>query len=75
MFRLACPPGDHQASPPAARHELAGLVGYSSDWLAHRGRAAGVSIPVLLRVDDLSVLIDGDTPIQRSILHVIAGRP
>ena len=56
-----------------SRPVLAGLVGYSSDWLKRiENGQRGVSIPALLRiarilrVDDLSVFIDGDVPIPVS---------
>jgi len=56
-----------------SRPVLAGLVGYSADWLKRiEAGQRGVSIPALLRlarvlrVDDLSVLIDGDMPIPVS---------
>jgi len=52
-----------------SRAVLAGLVGYSSDWLKRiEAGQRGISLPALLRiarvlrVDDLSVLIDGDAP-------------
>ncbi|MEV6979977.1 helix-turn-helix transcriptional regulator [Sphaerisporangium sp. NPDC051017] len=56
-----------------SRTVLAGLVGYSADWLKKiEAGQRGVSVPALirlahvLRVDDLSLLIDGDTPIPVS---------
>lgn len=56
-----------------SRPVLAGLVGYSSDWLKRiENGQRGVSIPALLRlarvlrVDDLSTFIDGNTPIPVS---------
>jgi transcriptional regulator with XRE-family HTH domain len=52
---------------------LANLVGYSADWLKRiEAGQRGVSIPALvrlarvLRVDDLSVLIDGQVEIPVS---------
>lgn len=56
-----------------SRPVLAGLVGYSSDWLKRIERGErGISLPALLRVarllrvDDLSKLIDGDVPMPIS---------
>lgn len=56
-----------------SRPVLAGLVGYSSDWLKRIERdERGIALPALLRlakvlrVDDLSVLIDGDKPMPLS---------
>jgi hypothetical protein len=56
-----------------SRPVLAGLVGYSADWLKRIELGQrGVSIPALvrlanvLRVDDLSALIDGEMPIPVS---------
>jgi transcriptional regulator with XRE-family HTH domain len=56
-----------------SRPVLAGLVGYSSDWLKRIERGErGIALPALLRlakvlrVDDLSALIDGDTPMPLS---------
>ncbi|HWC80769.1 MAG TPA: helix-turn-helix transcriptional regulator [Pseudonocardiaceae bacterium] len=56
-----------------SRAVLAGLVGYSTDWLKRIERGErGVSLPALLRiarvlrVDDLSVLVDGDRPMPIS---------
>lgn len=55
------------------RPVLAGLVGYSADWLKRiEAGQRGVSIPALLRlarilsVSDLSTLIDGDVPLPIS---------
>lgn len=55
------------------RPVLAGLVGYSSDWLKRiEAGQRGIALPALLRiarvlrVDDLSVLIDGDAPMPVS---------
>jgi transcriptional regulator with XRE-family HTH domain len=56
-----------------SRPVLAGLVGYSPDWLKRIERGErGIALPALLRlakvlrVDDLSVLIDGDVPMPVS---------
>jgi transcriptional regulator with XRE-family HTH domain len=56
-----------------SRPVLAGLVGYSSDWLKRiENGQRGISIPALLRlarvlrVDDLSTFIDGDVPMPVS---------
>jgi transcriptional regulator with XRE-family HTH domain len=56
-----------------SRPVLAGLVGYSADWLKRiEAGQRGVSIPALLRlarvlhVDDLAALVDGDVPIPVS---------
>ena len=56
-----------------SRPVLAGLVGYSADWLKRIELGQrGVSIPALvrlahvLRVDDLSALIDGEVSIPVS---------
>lgn len=56
-----------------SRPVLAGLVGYSSDWLKRiENGQRGISIPALLRlarvlrVDDLSTFIDGNVPIPVS---------
>lgn len=55
------------------RAVLAGLVGYSSDWLKRiEAGKRGLSVPALLRlarvldVEDLSTLIDGDQPMPVS---------
>jgi transcriptional regulator with XRE-family HTH domain len=55
------------------RPVLAGLVGYSADWLKRiEAGQRGISIPALIRiarvlhVDDLSTLIDGDRPLPVS---------
>jgi hypothetical protein len=55
------------------RAVVANLVGYSSDWLKRiEAGQRGISVPALVRlarvlkVDDLSVLIDGDIPIPVS---------
>src|SRR5215469_3338715 len=56
-----------------SRPVLAGLVGYSPDWLKRIERGErGIALPALLRlakvlrVDDLSVLIDGNVPMPVS---------
>lgn len=56
-----------------SRAVLAGLAGYSSDWLKRIERGErGISLPALLRiakalrVDDFSVLIDSDIPMPVS---------
>src|SRR6266568_6552349 len=56
-----------------SRPVLAGLVGYSSDWLKRiEAGQRGISLPALLklarvlRVTDLSTFIDGDAPMPVS---------
>lgn len=64
------------------RPVLAGLVGYSSDWLKRiEAGQRGIALPALLRiarvlrVDDLSTLIDGDVPMPVSAWAESATHP